>query len=143
MGSQQQSVQGCNCKGQTYICRNIEHHFTCCHDSVHATPEFCERDLCNRRTRFIMYYMFMHHTAMQCKCYHHIVNQPCMANYSYTCTYKHADLHNSGFPAYAKTITDVCAHRGLCACDNTAKLCTYIQLHVCMYIVSCCVFVVL
>ena len=62
-----------------------------------------------------------------------------MANHNYT--YGHADVHNSGFPAYAKTITDVCTHRGLCACNNIAKLCKYIQLHVCMYIVSRCVFV--
>jgi hypothetical protein len=63
-------------EGQTYICTNIGHHFACCHDSVHTTPEFFERDLCNRRKCFITYYMFMHHGAMQCKCYCHIVNQP-------------------------------------------------------------------
>jgi hypothetical protein len=63
-------------KEQTCICTNIGHHFACCHDSVHATPEFCEQDLCNCRKHFIMYYMFMHRTAMQCKCCHHIVNQP-------------------------------------------------------------------
>ena len=84
-----------------------------------------------------MYYMFMHCTSMQCKCYRHILN--CMANHNYT--YGHADVHNSGFSAYAKTITDMCAHRGLCACNNTAKLCKYIQRQVCMYTVSRCVFV--
>ena len=62
-----------------------------------------------------------------------------MANHNYT--YGHADVHNSGFPTYAKTITDVCAHGGLCAYNNTVKLCKYIQLHVCMYIVSRCMFV--
>ena len=63
-----------------------------------------------------------------------------MANHNYTCG--HADVHNSGFPAYAKTITDMRAHRGLCACNNTAKLCRYYTA-TCMYIhvVSCCVFV--
>ena len=62
-----------------------------------------------------------------------------MANHNYT--YGHADVHNSGFPACSKTTTDMCAHRGLCACNNTAKLRKYIQLHVCMYIGFRCVFV--
>ena len=76
VGSQQQSVLGHNCKG-TNIYRNIGHHFACCHDSVYTTLDFCERDLYNHRKHFIKYNMFMHCTAMQCKCYrHNIVNQP-------------------------------------------------------------------
>ena len=59
-----------------------------------------------------------------------VLPYPVMANHNYI--YGHADVHNSGFPAYAKTITDMCAHRGLYACNDTAKLCRYIQLHVCI-----------
>ena len=72
MGSQQQSVQGCNCKGANIY---MQKHWTLfCMLSwqcAHYTG-IRKRDLCNRKKRFITYYMFMHCTALQCKSYCHI-----------------------------------------------------------------------
>ena len=50
--------------------------FSRCHDSPRATPEICEREIRNRRKRWITHRMSTHRTATQRKGLRHIVNQP-------------------------------------------------------------------
>ena len=81
-------------RGEYCIRGNVRRHFPRCHDSSRATPEICERELRNRRKRWITQRMSTHCTATQRKSLRHIVNQPSSSILAFACVAVDKSTHD-------------------------------------------------